>query len=57
MSNYSLLVALSIATLALVLGVGIWQYLSVKRSKERRGETSASATHSFVKNHPDEDKP
>lgn len=57
MSNYSLLVALSIATLVLVLGVGIWQYLSVKRSKERRGETSASATHSFVQNHPGDDKP
>lgn len=57
MSNNTLVITLAIVTLVLVLGVGIWQYLSVKRSKERRGETSASATHSFVQNHPSDDKP
>lgn len=57
MSNNSLLIALSLATLVIVLGAGIWQYFSVKRSKERRGESSEAATHSFVQNHPGDDKP
>lgn len=57
MENYSLLVALSLATLVIVLGIGVWQYRSIKRSKEVRGETSESATRSFIHNHPGDDKP
>lgn len=57
MDNNTLLIALSLATLVLVLGFGIWQYRSTKRSKEVRGETSESATRSFIRNHPGDDKP
>lgn len=41
MANYELLTVLSFVTLAAVLGIGVWQYRSVRRKQERMGEAES----------------
>lgn len=45
MSTYDILVSLSLVTLGAVVGIGVWQFVSVRRSQGRRGEVPDPGPH------------